>query len=72
MEKELMGTVKWFDEGKGFGFLRTTSIDSDIFVHYKHIICEGYRTLVKNELVTFEPVTTAKGIMAVKVKKLTE
>jgi cold shock protein len=67
---ELMGTVKWFDEKKGYGFLRTETIDSDVFVHYKHIIQEGYRTLIKNELVTFEPVTQSKGIMATKVRKL--
>lgn len=72
MSKELMGTVKWFDEKKGFGFLRAETIDSDIFVHYKHILCDGYRTLFKNELVTFEPLTTAKGIMATKVRKLAE
>ena len=70
MAEDLMGTVKWFDEKKGYGFLRADSIDSDIFVHYKHIVAEGYRTLVKNELVTFEPATTSKGIMANKVRKL--
>lgn len=69
-KNDLLGTCKWFDEKKGFGFIRTETIDSDIFVHYKHILSEGYRTLVKNELVTFEPLTTAKGIMATKVRKL--
>lgn len=71
MATDLMGTVKWFDEKKGYGFLRADSIDTDIFVHYKHIVAEGYRTLVKNELVVFEPATTSKGIMATKVRKLT-
>jgi CspA family cold shock protein len=70
--KDLMGTCKWFDEKKGFGFIRTESIDSDIFIHYKHILCDGYRTLVKNELVIFEPTTTSKGIMAIKCRKITE
>lgn len=70
MADDLMGTVKWFDEKKGYGFLRTDTIDTDIFVHYKHIVAEGYRTLVKNELVVFEPATTSKGIMATKVRKI--
>lgn len=65
-----MGTVKWFDEKKGYGFLRSDGIETDIFIHYKHIVAEGYRTLVKNELVVFEPTVTAKGIMATKVRKL--
>jgi len=69
-KSDLLGTCKWFDEKKGFGFIRADTIESDIFVHYKHILSEGYRTLVKNELVLFEPSTTAKGIMATKVRKL--
>lgn len=69
-ENDKIGTCKWFDEKKGFGFLRTNGIESDIFVHYKHILCEGYRTLVKNELVLFEPLTTAKGIMATRIRKI--
>ena len=72
MSKDLMGTVKWFDEKKGFGFLRTETIESDVFVHYKHILVDGYRTLLKNELVIFEPATTSKGIMATKVRKITD
>ena len=67
-----MGTVKWFDEKKGYGFLRTDGVEDDIFIHYKHIMAEGYRTLVKNELVVFEPTTTAKGVMATKVRKLSD
>jgi cold shock protein len=70
MAKEVMGTVKWFDEKKGYGFLRTDGIDTDIFCHYKHILGEGFKTLSRNELVTFEAVDTSKGIMAVNIKKL--
>lgn len=69
-EKDLMGTVKFFDEKRGWGFIKAEGIDQDIFVHYKHILVEGYRSLVKNELVLFEPTQTARGIMAAKVRKL--
>lgn len=72
MSKDLMGTVKWFDEKKGFGFLRTETIESDVFCHYKHIRAEGYRTLIKNELVLFEPSVTSKGIMAVNIRKVSD
>lgn len=68
--KEYMGTVKWFDEKKGYGFVRTEDIENDIFVHYKHILFDGYRTLVKNELVVFEVTPTSRGLMATKVRKV--
>jgi cold shock protein len=73
---ELTGTVKWFDEKKGFGFLTSEAVkDStgnrrDIFVHYKHIVMEGYKSLVRGELVVFDSVVTDKGVMATKVKKV--
>lgn len=70
MNSELMGTVKWFDEKKGFGFVRANGIENDIFVHYKHISGEGFKTLIKDELVLFEVVDTAKGLMATKVRKI--
>jgi cold shock protein len=70
MENEVIGTVKWFDEKKGFGFLRTHGVDNDIFVHYKHIGGEGFKTLLKDELVLFEVIDTAKGLMATKVRKI--
>lgn len=67
-DKDRVGTCKWFDEKKGYGFLTTEGIESDIFVHYRHIQQDGYRTLVKNQLVLFEPVDTSKGLMATKVR----
>lgn len=70
MGKELLGTVKWFDERKGYGFLRSDGIDPDIFVHYRHIDEEGYRTLVRNELVHFEVTETSRGLLATKVRKV--
>ena len=70
MGNELLGTVKWFDERKGYGFIRTEGEESDIFVHYRHIDAEGYRTLVRNELVHFEITDTSRGPLATKVRKV--
>jgi CspA family cold shock protein len=72
MNNELMGTVKWFDEKKGWGFITTQDISSDIFVHYKHIQQDGYKTLVRDELVVFTPIDTSKGVMATKVKRINQ
>lgn len=70
MGNEFLGTVKWFDERKGYGFIRTEGIENDIFVHYRHIDEEGYRTLVRNELVHFEITDTSRGLLATKVRKV--
>jgi CspA family cold shock protein len=70
---DLIGTVKWFNEAKGYGFIRADGIESDIFAHYKHLIPETeneFRVLVKNQLVLFEPTDTSKGIMATKIRKI--
>ncbi len=62
------GTVKWFNEVKGFGFL-TTDEGQDIFVHYSSIVGEGFKTLQEGEAVEFEITETPKGPQAVDVKK---
>ena len=56
------GTVKWFDNRKGFGFLRCEAIcDEDIFVHYLAIEGEGFRTLHEGQNVDFETGDGRKG-----------
>jgi len=60
------GTVKWFNEVKGYGFL-TTEDGNDIFVHYTSIEGEGFRTLNEGEEVEFEITEGAKGPQAVNV-----
>ena len=60
MEK---GTVKWFNEAKGYGFI-TRDDGPDVFVHYKHITGDGFRTLAEGEPVTFEVVEGPKGLQA--------
>ncbi len=62
------GTVKWFNEKKGFGFITTDSGD-DVFVHHTSIKEEGFRTLAEGQRVTFEIVDGPKGPQASNVYK---
>ncbi|MHC4715930.1 MAG: cold-shock protein [Planctomycetota bacterium] len=64
------GTVKWFSNAKGFGFIQTEGVDQDIFVHYSSIQTEGYRTLKQGDPVEFELVDGEKGPKAEKVVRV--
>jgi cold shock protein len=64
------GTVKWFNNSKGFGFIKRET-GEDVFVHYKSISGDGYRTLKEGDKVEFEVETGSKGLQAVKVMKIT-
>ncbi len=66
MEK---GVVKWFNGSKGFGFIQRESGD-DVFVHYKAITGEGYRSLNEGDKVEFEVETGPKGLQASNVTKV--
>jgi len=66
MSERETGTVKWFNDKKGFGFINREDGD-DLFVHHNSIETEGFRTLKENEKVEFEVVTTPKGQAAAKV-----
>ena len=48
------GTVKWFNEDKGFGFIAPDGASNDVFVHYSEIRGDGYRTLTENQRVQFD------------------
>ncbi|HNQ85741.1 MAG TPA: cold-shock protein [Deltaproteobacteria bacterium] len=63
------GTVKWFNEKKGFGFI-TQDGGSDVFVHYSAIKGDGFKTLTEGEKVTFEVTNGPKGPQASNVMKL--
>jgi CspA family cold shock protein len=54
------GTVKWFNQRKGYGFISTTD-GRDIFVHYSNISGEGFKTLGEGDVVTFDVVEGEKG-----------
>ena len=57
------GTVKWFNNEKGFGFISRES-GPDVFVHYTAIAAEGYRSLNEGDRVSFEVVEGQKGLQA--------
>jgi len=64
------GTVKWFNEQKGFGFIVPEDGSGDLFVHYSNIESEGFRTLKENQKVEFETTQGRKGPEATKVRPL--
>lgn len=62
------GTVKWFNEAKGFGFISQEN-GEDVFVHYSAIQGEGFRTLAEGDKVEFDVVKGPKGYQAANVRK---
>ena len=64
------GTVKWFNDKKGFGFLVDPNISSDIFVHYSEIQTKGFRTLKEGEEVEYEFYEDEKGSRAKNVSRI--
>ncbi len=64
-----IGTVKWFNEAKGYGFIAPEDGSRDVFVHYSAIDGKGFKTLVEGQRVQFEVQPGAKGPQAVRVEK---
>ncbi len=64
------GTVKWFNDTKGFGFITPESGSKDCFVHHTGISGDGFKSLVEGERVEFDMVEGAKGPAAENVVKL--
>jgi len=69
MATQVKGTVKWFNDAKGYGFVTTDTVDGDIFVHYSAIQGDGFKTLSEGQAVEFELVTGQKGPQAFNVVK---
>lgn len=64
------GTVKWFSDEKGFGFITPDAGGRDLFVHFSGISGDGYRSLSEGSKVSFEEESGDKGPKAVNVQKL--
>ena len=62
------GTVKWFNDAKGYGFIAQEDGGDDVFVHHTAIDSEGYRTLKEGQMVEFEISKEQKGLRASNVK----
>ncbi len=66
MSERVLGTVKWFNGGKGYGFIEREDGD-DVFVHYSAVLGEGYRNLDEGQRVEFAVEQGPKGLQAVSV-----
>ena len=69
MGEKIIGTVKWFNGSKGYGFIARQGGD-DVFVHYSAIIGEGFKNLDEGDQVQFEVTMGPKGAQAANVSKL--
>jgi len=65
------GTVKWFNAAKGYGFISRQS-GEDVFVHYRSIQGDGYKTLNEGEKVSFDVEQGPKGLQAINVKRVVQ
>jgi CspA family cold shock protein len=61
------GTVKWFNESKGFGFIAQDNGGDDVFVHFRAISVDGFKTLAEGQKVTFDVEKGPKGLQAANV-----
>ena len=64
------GTVKWFNEDKGFGFIAPDDGGKDLFAHYKEIQDSGFKTLNENQRVQFEVTQGQKGLQASNIRSV--
>ncbi len=62
------GTVKWFDNKKGFGFIEPDDAGEDVFVHYSALSTEGFKTLQEGQRVSYEIEDSDKGLRAADVQ----
>ena len=62
------GTVKWFNESKGYGFISPSDGKADVFVHFSAIEGNGYKSLAEGQTVSFEVEKGPKGLQATQVK----
>ncbi len=70
MEEREQGAVKWFDSGKGYGFISRDNGEKDVFVHYSEVNKDGYKTLDEGQRVEFTVTKGEKGFQAQNVDPL--
>ena len=64
------GTVKWFNDSKGFGFITPDQGGEDVFAHFREIQITGFKTLAENQRVEFEIRQGPKGLQAANIRPL--
>lgn len=64
------GTVKWFNDAKGFGFITPDGGGSDLFAHFKDVQAEGFKSLAENQRVSFERTPSPKGEKASNIRAI--
>ena len=64
------GTVKWFNESKGFGFIKPDNGGDDLFAHFSAIQARGFKTLKENQKVSFDVTTGPKGKQATNIRPI--
>ncbi|MBN3492198.1 MULTISPECIES: transcription antiterminator/RNA stability regulator CspE [Vibrio] len=67
MSNKTTGSVKWFNETKGFGFITPDNGNADVFVHFRSIASDGFKTLTEGQKVTFNVEQGGKGPQAADV-----
>ncbi|ABU74309.1 MULTISPECIES: transcription antiterminator/RNA stability regulator CspE [Vibrio] len=70
MSGKVTGSVKWFNETKGFGFLTQDNGGQDVFVHFNAIVADGFKTLTEGQKVSFNVEDGKKGPQATEVTPL--
>lgn len=70
MSEVMTGTVKWFNDAKGFGFITPTGGGDDLFAHFREIEGSGFRTLKEGQQVEFQARMGPKGMQAAQIKPL--
>ncbi|CAM4199189.1 transcription antiterminator/RNA stability regulator CspE [Vibrio astriarenae] len=70
MSNKTTGSVKWFNETKGFGFIAPDNGSADVFVHFRSITSDGFKTLTEGQKVSFNVEQGSKGPQAADVTAL--
>ena len=70
MSDKSTGTVKWFNDAKGFGFITPSDGGEDLFAHFKEIQSSGFKTLAEGQKVEYIAVRGPKGMQATKIQAL--